>query len=79
VFSYIKNKIKKHRIKRTFKKYGHHINKLSLQSEGDIEFAVWDNPLESPKTVTQTSVDFYKKFVPKGCLAIDIGKCQAEY
>ncbi|RLD26285.1 MAG: hypothetical protein DRI75_12005 [Bacteroidetes bacterium] len=73
MISYIKNKIEKHKIKTSFKKYGSHINRLLLKSEGEIEFAVWDNPLESPKSITQSAVDFYKKFAPKGCLAIDIG------
>ena len=56
MISYIKNKIEKHKIKRNFKKYGSHINKLTLDNEGEIEFAVWDNPLESPKSVTQDSM-----------------------
>jgi len=73
MISYIKNKIEKHKIRTSFKKYGSHINRLLLESEGEIEFTVWDNPLESPKSITQSAVDFYKKFAPKGCLAIDIG------
>lgn len=73
MLSYIKRKIEKYKIKRTFKKYGSHIEKLNLEKEGLVEFAVWDNPLERPKTVNQEVVDFYKRLVPKGCLAIDIG------
>ena len=73
MISFIKNKIEKHKIRTSFKKYGSHISKLLLESEGEIEFAVWDNPLERPKSITQSSMDFYKKFAPKGCLAIDIG------
>ncbi|MAJ51499.1 MAG: hypothetical protein CMB82_07790 [Flammeovirgaceae bacterium] len=73
MISYIKKKIEIWKIKRTYKKYGHHIEKFTLSTEGDIEFAVWDNPLEKPKKITQNSVDFYKRFVAKNSLAIDIG------
>ena len=73
MISYIKKKIDKWKVKRTYKKYGHHLEKFTLSTEGDIEFMVWDNPLEKPKKVTQNSVDFYKRFVVKDSLAIDIG------
>lgn len=73
MLSYLKRKIEHRKIKTSFKKYGHHIDKLILEDEGEIEFAVWDNPLEKYKTVTQGDVDFYKKFIPKGSMAIDIG------
>ena len=73
MWNYIKNKMERNKIKKTFKKYGTRIDQLVLEKEGAIEFAVWENPLESPKKVTQEMVDFYKRFAPKGCLAIDIG------
>ncbi len=49
------------------------MKKLSLPSEGEVEFAVWDRSNERFKTVTQSAVDFYRKFAPRGCVAIDIG------
>ena len=49
------------------------IDSFNLKDEGKIEFANWDNPLLSPKIVSQEMVDFYKKFIKKGDLVIDIG------
>lgn len=73
MITYFRRKIEKYRIKTNFKKYGSHVETYTLKEEGTIEFAVWDNPLESSKLITQDTVDFYKQFVPKGCLSIDIG------
>jgi len=49
------------------------IVKFKLEEEGEIEFAVWDNPLESPKVINQDVVNFYKRFIRKGSVIIDIG------
>ena len=70
---YIKKKKEKHRIKRTFKEYGHTIKKFNLPLEGQVAYAQWLNPLERPKEITQSQVNFYNRFVKKGTFAIDIG------
>ncbi|MBK6929911.1 MAG: FkbM family methyltransferase [Saprospirales bacterium] len=41
--------------------------------EGPVAFANWLNPLVTPKEIRQEEVDFFKKYVRKGDLAIDIG------
>jgi FkbM family methyltransferase len=73
MLSYTNKWLEKRKIKRHFKEYGTHVKKFDLEKEGFVEFTVWDNPLESPKSITQGMVDFYKQFVTEGCLAIDIG------
>ena len=45
----------------------------NLENDGRIEFANWENPLTQPFVVTQPMVNFFRKFISKGSLAIDIG------
>jgi FkbM family methyltransferase len=69
----ILEKLEKRRIKRTFKEYGFEISEFHLSQDGVIQYAQWLNPLEQKKVITQSSVNFFKKFIKKGDLAIDIG------
>ncbi|MEJ7646051.1 MAG: FkbM family methyltransferase [Chryseolinea sp.] len=73
MIEYFKRKIIRWRTKRTFQEYPHRIEKFRLEKDGDVDFAVWLNPLEQQKSITQNGVDFYRKFVQPGDLAIDIG------
>lgn len=73
MFNYLKLRKEKKQIKRIFKEYGYHIETFTLSKEGKVDFALWDNPLEQKKDVTQEGVNFYKQFAPKGSLVIDIG------
>jgi FkbM family methyltransferase len=73
MISYIKRKIEKWKTKKFFREYGHKIETYNLARDGKIDFAVWLNPLEKPKKITQSGVDFFRKFVKEGDLAIDIG------
>lgn len=73
MLDYIKRKFIKWRTRTVFQEYGHKIEKHTLERDGKIDFAVWLNPLEKPKTITQSGVDFFRKFIKPGDLAIDIG------
>lgn len=73
MFSYLKKKLVKWKAKRDFKEYGHKISTFQLEKDGAVDFATWLNPLEQPKEVTQGFVDFFRRFVKPGDLAIDIG------
>ena len=46
---------------------------FKLANEGEVQFANWDNPLAPKLTITQADVDFFKQFIPKGSLVIDVG------
>jgi len=73
MLNYLKRKLDKWKTKRAFREYGHKIETFNLQKDGKIDFAVWLNPLEKPKKITQGGVDFFRKFIKEGDLAVDIG------
>jgi len=45
----------------------------SLPADGDVQFARWLHPGETPKAVTQDSIDALRSFLDEGDVAIDIG------
>jgi FkbM family methyltransferase len=53
--------------------YPHEIATFTLPKDGEIRFARWMHPGETPKTVTQASVDALRSFLREGDVAIDIG------
>jgi FkbM family methyltransferase len=73
MISYLKRKLEKWKTKTTFREYGHKVETYELPRDGKIDFAVWLNPLEKPKKITQGGVDFFRKFIKEGDLVIDIG------
>jgi len=73
MINYLKRKLEKWKTKTTFREYGHKVESYDLPKDGKIDFAVWLNPLEKPKKITQGGVDFFRKFIKDGDLAIDIG------
>lgn len=44
-----------------------------LADEGDVEFAEWLHSVSAVPVITQEKVNFYKRFIRKGDLAIDVG------
>ena len=70
---YIKRKFTKRKARRIFGEYPTVINDYFLATDGKVQFANWQNPLMKPKSVTQSEVNFFKKFIPAGSMAIDIG------
>lgn len=73
ILNYFKESFRRKKARRITQEYPAKIYSFDLKDEGKIEFANWDNPLLSPKTVSQEMVDFFKKFIKKGDLVIDIG------
>ena len=73
LLNYFKESFRRKKARRITRDYPPKIDSFDLKDEGKIEFANWDNPLLSPKIVSQEMVDFYKKFIKKGDLVIDIG------
>ncbi len=73
LFAYIKRKLAKKRARRVTQEFPFAIVKYSLEQEGEIEFAQWGNPLVKMPPLTQSMVDFFRKFIKKGDLVIDIG------
>jgi FkbM family methyltransferase len=60
-------------VDRTPREYSQDVIQVSLPRDGEIRFARWLHPGETPKTVTQSSVDALRTFLRPGDVAIDIG------
>lgn len=73
MISYIKNKLKKRRQKRTFQEYGYEINTFDIGDYGTMKYAQWLHPGEGKKSFSSANIAFYKQFLKEGDVAIDIG------
>lgn len=73
MFTYLKRKFEKYKVKTTFKEYGHEVVDYDLPELGKVSFARWLNPLEAEKHISQNQVNFFKKILKKGDFVIDIG------
>jgi len=70
---YFKVSLLRRKARKFTREYPATINSFELKDEGKIDFANWVNPLISPLVITQDMIDFFKKFIKKGDLVIDIG------
>jgi FkbM family methyltransferase len=57
----------------TPREYPHVVDTFLLPVDGEVQFARWLHPGETPKAVTQESVDALRSFLREGDVAIDIG------
>ena len=73
VLNYFKESFRRKKARRFTREYPSKIDSFDLKEEGKIDFANWDNPLAPHRIVSQEMVDFFKKFIKKGDLVIDIG------
>ena len=73
MINYFKLWFARRKARRYFNEYPIEINSFDLPIEGKVEFAIWKNPLLRPMEIHQENVSFYKKFIQKGSLVIDIG------
>ena len=73
IISYIKESLRRKKARRITQLYPAKIDSFDLGNDGIIDFANWDNPLYTPIVLTQRMVDFFKQFIKKGDLVIDIG------
>jgi FkbM family methyltransferase len=71
--SYFKESLRRRKARRVTQEYPAKIDSFDLKDEGKVDFANWDNPLISPLLINQEMIDFFKKFIKKGDLVIDIG------
>lgn len=73
MFNYLRGSIKRKVARRITREYPAVIRSYNLEKEGTIRFACWQNPLAPPFSIGQESVDFFRRFIKKGDLVIDIG------
>lgn len=73
MYKYLKRSIRRKIARRYTREYPATINNYELEKDGTIQFAQWDNPLAPPSSINQEMVAFFRQFINKGDLAIDIG------
>jgi FkbM family methyltransferase len=55
------------------REYPYEVAAFALSREGEVRLARWQHPAETPKTITQQSVDGLRAFLQEGDVAVDIG------
>jgi len=55
------------------REYPHDVIAVALPRDGEVRFARWLHPGETPKTVSQPAIDALRSFLGPGDVAIDIG------
>ncbi|GHV23280.1 hypothetical protein FACS1894174_08930 [Bacteroidia bacterium] len=75
ILNFIRKKIIKSQQKRTFQEYYYSIVTFQIDenSIGNIDYARWLHPFDTPKSITNENIRFYKNFVSQGDMVIDIG------
>jgi len=73
MFRYIREKIAKHRQKRTFKEYGYRIMALPLPGGGTVDYAQWEHPSMGERLALPAELAFFSKYIKNGDFAVDIG------
>jgi len=73
LINWLINSFKRKKARRIFTEYPYTLLNFQLPEDGEVMFARWDNPLTHYGEINQAQVDFYRKFIKKGDLAIDIG------
>jgi FkbM family methyltransferase len=73
MIKYFKESFKRKVARRVTKEYPYSIVRFELEQEGIVEFANWENPLVSPVSISQSDIDFFRKFIKEGDFIIDIG------
>jgi FkbM family methyltransferase len=73
MFDFIKRKLQKLKLKRTFKEYGYELKTFEVDGIGTVEYAQWLHPFEQQKSITNSNINFYRKLAKPGAMVIDIG------
>lgn len=73
MIDYIKRKIAKRQLKKTFNEYGFRIDKFPIENFGIVEYAQWLHPFQEPTVISSSNILFYQKLSCKGGMIIDIG------
>lgn len=73
MLGFIKRKLEKRRLKKTFQEYGFELKQFELPGIGPVEYAQWLHPFEEEKSITTDNVSFYRSLTQPGGVIIDIG------
>ena len=73
MLKYIIHSLRRKKARRHTKKYPTTVDTFAISGYGNVLFANWENPLVERKVISSRNVNFFKKFLREGDLAIDIG------
>jgi FkbM family methyltransferase len=73
MIDFIRKKIERLKLKKTFKEYSYDIKTFHIEGIGPVEYAQWLHPFEGPKEITESNINFYRKLARRGAMIIDIG------
>ena len=73
MLDYLKAKLERRRLKRTFAEYGHTVERFEIDGYGTVEYAQWQHPFEKPKVLTRAHIAFYERLAAPGDLIVDVG------
>jgi FkbM family methyltransferase len=73
LLKYLRESFARKKARRQFNVYGYQTDTFDLPGDGIVQFANWQNPLILPKKLVQSEINFFRQFIPKGSMAIDIG------
>jgi FkbM family methyltransferase len=73
MINYFKESFRRKQARRYTREYPATVNDYVLEKDGAVRFANWDNPLVPEIKINQAAVDFYRKYISKGDMVIDIG------
>lgn len=73
MINFIKRKIEKYKLMTTKQEFGYELKSYDLNGYGKIDYAHWLNPFSYSMIVSNSQLDFFKKFIKEGDFVIDIG------
>lgn len=73
MLTYLIDSFKRKIARRVTKEYPITVNSFSLTDYGVVKFPKWENPLVQNHQIKNEDIAFFKKFLQKGDVAIDIG------
>lgn len=73
MIGYLVRKVRRHRARRTFREYAFDVRRFQLPRDGEVEYAQWKHPFETPKAIVQDDVDGLRRFIRPGDTAVDVG------
>jgi len=73
MWNYIRESIRRKRARRYTTTYETELDTFDITGIGKILFANWTNPLVEKKRISDEQISFFRKFLKRGDLAVDIG------
>ena len=73
MIKHIANSFRRKFARRFTREYKTILKKYNFKTDGAVSFLDWDNPLAPEIEISQSTINFFRKFIKKGDLVIDIG------